>query len=177
MTFWIFLLSVTALGQTQPTPKAKPITIPFEINMGRIYVDAFVNQRGPFRFMVDTGASGYARVDAKLVKELNLAITGEITNSDGINRVPLLTVTLDSLSIGQITRRDIKEVGSRDFNAVSRVGLPPNSDLHTHWESLRRASSLVRDFKNSTRSFCSSSVRSTAISSHARIGLSFPPCT
>lgn len=124
MTFWVLLLSVTALGQTQTATKAKPVTIPFEMNMGRVYVDAYVNQRGPHRFMVDTGASGYGRVDAKLVNELKLAVTGTITNSDGINRGTLSTVTLDTLSVGPITRRSV-EVGSRDYNAGSRPGTAP----------------------------------------------------
>jgi predicted aspartyl protease len=92
--------------------------------MGLIYVDAFVNGRGPFRFLVDTGASGYGRVDAKLVRELNLAITGTITNSDGINTGTLSELSLDSLSIGQIARRGVS-VGSRDYNAVSRPGTRP----------------------------------------------------
>lgn len=121
----LFLLfSATGFGQTPSTPKAKPLTIPFEMNMGRIYVDAFVNQRGPFRFMVDTGASGYARVDAKLVKELKLAVTGTATSSDGINRGTSETLTLDSLRVGEITRRGVAAF-SRNYNAISRPGTAP----------------------------------------------------
>lgn len=124
LILWALLLSATAFGQTSAITNAKPITIPFEMNMGRIYVDAFVNQRGPYRFMVDTGASGYARADAKLVKELNLAVTGTVTSSDGINRGTSETLTLDSLRVGEITRRGVTAF-SRDYNAISRPGTAP----------------------------------------------------
>ena len=47
---------------------------PFELVDGRIYVQARVNGQGPFRFAVDTGASGLARADAKLVQALGLSL-------------------------------------------------------------------------------------------------------
>ncbi len=122
MSLW--LLSLLVMGQTRATSQANPITIPFEMNRGRIYVDAFVNQRGPFRFMVDTGASGYGRVDAKLVKDLNLATTGTASTSDGIHTATVSTLKLDSLRVGEITRRNL-DIFSRDYSALFRSDTRP----------------------------------------------------
>ena len=41
--------------------------VPFETIDGRIYVQASVDGHGPFRFAVDTGASGPGRADLSLV--------------------------------------------------------------------------------------------------------------
>lgn len=89
--------------------------IPFELERGRIYVQAYVNEKGPFRFMVDTGASGIGRADVRLVEEVGLPITGTTTNSDGINTATVNQVGIKSLRIGQLAKNGI-EVMSRDYN-------------------------------------------------------------
>src|SRR5690606_30108584 len=48
--------------------------VPFEVVDGRIYVQAEVDGRGPFRFAVDTGASGLGRADSSLVATLGLEL-------------------------------------------------------------------------------------------------------
>jgi len=45
-------------------------SIPFRTVDGRIYIEARVDGQGPFVFAVDTGASGMARADARLVARL-----------------------------------------------------------------------------------------------------------
>lgn len=87
-------------------------------------VPAFVNGRGPFRFEIDTGASGAGRVDVRLVEQLHLRVTGTATNSDLVSTSTITTVGLDSLRIGALERRDV-EVLSRDYN----VGMPEDSPL------------------------------------------------
>lgn len=122
-------LLITACGPAcaQSTPLAEPgqpVTIPFSVERGAIYVPAFVNGRGPFRFLVDTGASGAGRADVRLVEQLHLRVTGTTTNSDLVSTSTVTTVGLDSLRIGALERRDV-EVLSRDYN----VGRPTDSQL------------------------------------------------
>ncbi|MGY0798217.1 aspartyl protease family protein [Lysobacter sp. A286] len=92
------------------------VHVPFETVDGRIYVQARVNGRGPFRFAVDTGASGMARADASLVSLLGLSMHGETTTSDGVKSADVETTRLDSLELGGVVRRDL-EVIARDYNS------------------------------------------------------------
>ncbi len=123
-----FLLAACSLAWVQGAPLAEPphqqVTIPFSFEGGRIHVPAFVNGRGPFRFLVDTGASGAGRVDVKLVEQLRLRVTGTTTNSDLVNTATITTVGLDSLRIGALERRDV-EVLSRDYNVGKRADSQP----------------------------------------------------
>lgn len=105
--------------------RAEEIKIPFELYKSRIYVNAFVNDRGPFRFMVDTGASGIGRADVKLVKDLSIKTTGTTTNSDGITTSTISTVEPESIRLGPLTRRNV-ELLSRDYNT------PPYPDGHLY---------------------------------------------
>jgi predicted aspartyl protease len=90
--------------------------IPFETVDGRIYVQARVNGRGPFRFAVDTGASGLARADASLVSALGLTIQGQTSTSDGVRTAKVDTTHLESLELGGLTRRDL-DVITRDYSS------------------------------------------------------------
>lgn len=92
------------------------LRVPFDIVDGRIYIDAQVNGRGPFRFAVDTGASGIGRADARLATALDLPLHGQATSSDGVSSASVQTVRIDSLELGAVTRRNV-EVITRDYNA------------------------------------------------------------
>jgi hypothetical protein len=113
------LLSTACLAEPQ-----QPVTIPFSLERSEIYIPAYVNGHGPFRFNLDTGASGMGRVDVKLLEQLRLRVTGTTTHSDLVNTSTITTVGLDSLRIGTLERRDV-EVLSRDYN----VGKPADSQL------------------------------------------------
>jgi predicted aspartyl protease len=92
------------------------LRVPFERVDGRIYVQAQVNGRGPFRFAVDTGASGLGRADARLVQALGLRMTGETPNSDGVRTATSATTRLDALALGSLVRTDV-EVIARDYGS------------------------------------------------------------
>lgn len=92
------------------------VHVPFETVDGRIYVQARVNGRGPFRFAIDTGASGMGRADTSLVTLLGLSMHGEATTSDGVKSASVATTRLDSLELGGVVRRDL-EVIARDYNS------------------------------------------------------------
>lgn len=89
--------------------------IPFEVIDGRIYLQAMVNGRGPFRFALDTGASGLGRADASLVAALRLAISPPVANSDGVATAAADTTTIDVLDVGGIVKRDLRVI-TRDYN-------------------------------------------------------------
>lgn len=91
------------------------IQIPFDVVDGRIYVQARVNNRGPFRFAIDTGASGLARADARLVSALDLKTQGTTNTSDGVQTALVDTVHLDSLELGRLSKKGL-DVISRNYS-------------------------------------------------------------
>lgn len=92
------------------------VQVPFETVDGRIYVNARVNGQGPYRFAVDTGASGIGRADTRLVSTLALPLHGETTTSDGVTRASVDTARIDTLELGGVVHRNV-EVIARDYNA------------------------------------------------------------
>ena len=92
------------------------LRVPFELVDGRIYVQAKVDGRGPYRFAVDTGASGMGRADASLVQVLGLRVSGQALNSDGVRTAQSDTTRLESLDLGGLVRRDL-EVITRDYGS------------------------------------------------------------
>ncbi|MFT4180193.1 MAG: retroviral-like aspartic protease family protein, partial [Thermomonas sp.] len=99
----------------QAAQQRSVVRVPFELVDGRIYVQAKVNDGGPYRFAVDTGASGMGRADATLVEALGLRMAGQALNSDGVQTATADTTRLHSLALGELVRRDL-EVITRDYN-------------------------------------------------------------
>ena len=89
--------------------------VPFEIFGGHIFVDSYVNGKGPYRFAFDTGASGMGRADVRLVAELGLKKVGETGNSDGIKVAQIDVVDVKSLRLGSLERQNVQLL-SRDYN-------------------------------------------------------------
>ncbi len=96
------------------------VRVPFETIDGRIFVQAKVNDKGPFRFAVDTGASGEARADSRLVNTLGLPVAGVVRNSDGVQTANAETTQIDSLQLDRMTRQNL-EVITRDYSGRSTV--------------------------------------------------------
>jgi predicted aspartyl protease len=90
--------------------------VPFEVVDGRIYLQATVNNRGPYRFALDTGASGLGRADASLVSALGLEIHKPVTNSDGVKTSEADTTHIKSLEVGGLSRQDLQVI-TRDYNS------------------------------------------------------------
>ncbi|NML59615.1 hypothetical protein HHL21_00610 [Massilia sp. RP-1-19] len=89
--------------------------IPFDVVDGRIYVQARVNNRGPFRFAIDTGASGLARADTRLVAALDLRTQGTTSTSDGVQAATVDTVHLDSIELGRLSKNGL-DVITRNYS-------------------------------------------------------------
>jgi len=101
---------------------AKPLpggAVPFELRGGHIFVQAYVNGKGPYLFGFDTGASGMGRADTRLTQELSLAKVGEEQNSDGIKTVTTDVVAVDRLRLGPIMKRNVRLL-SRNYNGSSK---------------------------------------------------------
>lgn len=90
--------------------------VPFDLVDGRIYVQAKANGQGPFRFAVDTGASGMARADARLVSALGLRMHGSAENSDGVSTAEADVTRFDSLQLGGLERREVEAL-ARDYRS------------------------------------------------------------
>lgn len=92
------------------------VRVPFEVVDGRIYVEARVNDAGPFRFAVDTGASGIGRADTKLVDALGLKPHGRASTSDGVRTAAVDTVQIDSIGLGGLERKGVAVI-TRDYSS------------------------------------------------------------
>jgi hypothetical protein len=92
------------------------VQVPFEVVDGRIYVQAKVDGAGPFRFVVDTGASGMGRADASLVRQLGLPVAGEGESSDGVATAKVEMTHFAALELGGLVRRDLKVI-MRDYGS------------------------------------------------------------
>lgn len=82
--------------------------------VGRIVVPVLIDGKGPFRFLVDTGADG-SLVSAALATALGLVPSQvrdeRVEGTTGTERLPC--VTIDTLRIGSIVRHDIRMPVSR----------------------------------------------------------------
>lgn len=111
------VLACVLLGFANTVVAASPrsAAVPFELYQDHIFVAAYVNGRGPFRFGFDTGASGDGRADAQLTSALSLPPAGTRETSDGIATATAGTVSVKSLRFGPVEKRDLQLI-SRDYN-------------------------------------------------------------
>ncbi|MBO9560412.1 MAG: aspartyl protease family protein [Caulobacter sp.] len=90
----------------------------------RLTVAAKINGRGPYRFLVDTGANASVISEA-LAGELNLPLVGRVAlhGIAGVEQVP--SVTAATVSVGRRTRRDmtLSVLPSRFIRAPGILGL------------------------------------------------------
>ena len=138
---------VTACSLKELPGHARLVHVPFEVVDGRVYVNANVNGKGPFRFAVDTGASGDARVDMKLARDLKLPVSGEGTSSDGIQSAEVTKVLIESISLGGLSKRNL-EVTARDYSARTSADFSGILARGFFADGL-----LVLDFPNKTLAF------------------------
>lgn len=76
-----------------------------------------INGRGPYLFLVDTGASGVARVDSSVVQAINLPIVGQAAATGATGGAPtqVRRVAVKSLSVGSREYKDLTPL-SRSYN-------------------------------------------------------------
>jgi len=102
---WVLLLLLSSAQAAEPPPDdttlyASPTR---KDRIGRILAPVMINGRGPYRFMVDTGAS-YSTVSPQLVETLGLEPSDEypfvVNGVTGSARAP--SVPIDSLKAGDL---------------------------------------------------------------------------
>lgn len=92
---------------------------------GILLDNVFVNSKGPYRFMLDTGAEGGGRVDKALAEELNLPIVGETQSVGLLGESRAMTRRkLESLTIGGLSFSNL-ELSSRDYSQDQPRSLRP----------------------------------------------------
>src|SRR5262249_35072217 len=81
---------------------AAAVEVPMERSGQLPVVMVKVNGQGPFRFAIDTGGAGAARIDSALAARLGLRTVGEVHAGDpsGLHPVTMAVVAVDSIEIG-----------------------------------------------------------------------------
>jgi hypothetical protein len=93
---------------------AEEARIPMAFHGGRPVVEARVNGKGPYRFYLDTGASGPV-VSQKLAGELSLEVLGSAAVKSGGDAedkqpIPAQLVRIDRLELGSASLTDVRIV-------------------------------------------------------------------
>jgi D-alanyl-D-alanine carboxypeptidase len=98
---------VVRAGGERPemTSLLSTVTVPMQWAGHLASVSVMLNGKGPFRFAIDTGAAGMARIDSATANQLNLPVIGEARVGDpsGKNVKSAPIVKLESLGIGNAT--------------------------------------------------------------------------
>jgi predicted aspartyl protease len=103
-------LSTYSCPTTPPTGAtlqggARSTTVPFRLLNNHIYVQAFVNGKGPYTFIVDTG--GHTLLSARVVAEAGLKAVGEaVTSGAGNGHSTTGFVHFDEITIGGVRLRN-----------------------------------------------------------------------
>ncbi len=149
------VLKNTIISKNKPeveTTSVIPLSVEehdFTLYNGRIYIKVFLKNK-PLNFMLDIGASGIGRVDAKISKDLGLDSVGVIDNSDGVNvnNVPL--VGINKLKFGSIEFKDI-QLMSRNYNranpAIYMDGILGRGFFETYILEIDYPKSKIRFYK------------------------------
>ncbi len=85
-------------------------------------VEVMVNGKGPFRFAIDTGGSGAARVDSAFAAAMGMKVVGEVWGGDpsGMNQQRMDVVAIDSLEIGGAKFAAL-HASTRNYNEPGRM--------------------------------------------------------
>jgi len=107
----IAALSVSPLCDIVPASATEPVhQAHLEIIHGKPFVTVFVNGKGPFRFVLDTGTGGEAFVSSELAQQLSLPQTGKAMLNDpsGKGSLKVATVLIDSLQVAGVEFTGVK---------------------------------------------------------------------
>src|SRR5262245_34219481 len=87
-----------------------------------------VNDRGPFEFILDTGA-GTSLLSTELAKQLNIKVIGSKDGQSAGGKVSVLLAKLESLAVSE-TKLDDVDVGIVDLSHIGKtVGAKIDGDL------------------------------------------------
>lgn len=99
--------------------------VPMRLSPHIPMVDVTINGRGPYRFLIETGAQGHGRITPSVAEALGLPRIGEVrTPAPGGATATRPVWGVESLQIGGITLRDVQLVA-----APVLPGLPENDGM------------------------------------------------
>ena len=127
---------------------AASATVPFRLLNNHVYVQAFVNGKGPFTFIVDTG--GHTLLSSHVVASAGLKPVGEaVTSGAGDAHSTTGFVHFDEIAIGQVRLRD--EIGfATEIYDKSIEGIPVDGMIG--FELIRRMVTQI-DYGRRTLTF------------------------
>ena len=130
MVFVLFALASAALADStgQIAGGKASTTVPFVFSTNHVFVMAFVNGKGPFQFILDSGAERNV-LDTSLLRSLNLKTRGKFhINGTGPQSVPTSQTENCVIQIGDATLpeqkfitydfSDLKKLASTDISGV-----------------------------------------------------------
>jgi predicted aspartyl protease len=120
-------------------------TAPFEVSTGRPMIQLTVNGKGPYPFVLDTGAPGLI-VRPDLVEELGLEVVGktEVNSPMGGTPVEVSQVRVDSIDLGGASVNDLEAIVLGHLGKAGLgMGIVGPSVFREHGP-------LQLDFKNNT---------------------------
>jgi hypothetical protein len=84
-------------------------SVPMTMEKGIPMVEVTVNGKGPYRFVVDTGAMGHALINERLPKDLGLEEVGKVLAADpsGKNPIEVSRYKVSELKLGDIRFKDL----------------------------------------------------------------------
>ncbi|MFW9887021.1 MAG: retroviral-like aspartic protease family protein [Candidatus Thorarchaeota archaeon] len=101
---------------------------------GHLHVPVMINGKGPFVFVLDTGAS-ITTVSSSLVEELGIpTYVGKKKKARGVgrNELPVMTAKIELLEIGSLQIQD-EEIGVIDFtDLLGNTGCGPTTGVIGH---------------------------------------------
>ncbi|MBP6821850.1 MAG: aspartyl protease family protein [Acidobacteria bacterium] len=105
------------------------VTLPFELINNRPFIKIMINGKGPFRFVIDTGASMSVLSDktADLLGIKPVAKGGSARAIGGSGTFPILYGLLDSIQMGE-TRIDVVPIYIRTVHSTSETPEAERSD-------------------------------------------------
>lgn len=101
----------------------QPVTVPMDTSTGHPIVHAKINGKGPFPFILDTGADSVV-LDKDLIEELALNASGETRIGDPTSpdAVKANTYSIENLSIGEARFEEVSAIGWKGFGRSNICG-------------------------------------------------------
>lgn len=123
------VLAFAQAHRTMPQPdiklKTPEVTVPMDLTSGIPVVQFIVNGKGPYPFVVDTGAAGTVLSDS-LAQELGLQSMGgvEVHSPMGDHSLPGKLVRIDTIEFGQAVLSNVFAVAFDASNVFHKPGAP-----------------------------------------------------
>ena len=127
---------------------AASVTVPFRLLNNHVYVQATVNGKGPYTFIVDTG--GHTLLSPELVKDVGLKAVGQaVTSGAGDGHDTSGFVHFDEIAIGAVRLKDQMGFATRIYEPAIE-GIPVHGMVG--FELIRRMVTTL-DYGNHTITF------------------------